>query len=198
MYGEIKDYRGYTPRQYRMIDGALRETGDPEVIAFCVSHTHQNFLTQGNIREHQCFFKRCPYLRKLADNPYWSKPHAEYRTQINKRYQPEAQRYFRFQKQRWDNLAAERCREIKDFCNQWTIDNSLEDLFLVTSVSRFEKSTKNFRVFYVSPTSEYDAPHYVDLARAIQENLGFSVLLVHVKDEYGRRVTLAEYKRRKR
>lgn len=198
MYDDIKEYKGTHPRKwYRMISGEKRCVEDLSVIARCSSITHPGFLTLPDIVQHQCFFKRCPYLRKLQNNSFWQEPQREYKRQMERRFSLKGHNDLQAQQQRWEKDAKNKCPLLMEFSEEWVKTHSLENEFKITSVQPFNDSTKNFRLFYVSNQTSYDAPFYVDLVKAIQAEFHCRIKLVHIKDINGKRVTIDEYIHRK-
>lgn len=195
-YGGIKNYKGTYPKQFTLLSGEKREADDPAVIACCTSVSHHHrFLTIEDIREHQCFFKKCMYLRKLPGNAFWEIPQKEYTSQTRRYFSTEGTRFLQYQKRKWKEEAERKCSLIEDFCENWVKENALDGKFKVTSVRPFDNSTKNFRLFYVSSQSCYDAPDYLELVSAIQMKFRWRVKLVHIKDVNGHRLTISEYDR---
>lgn len=199
MYGGIKVYKGTYPKRFTLISGETRAADDQSVIACCTSVTHgQRFLTLSDIQEHQCFFKKCKYLRKLPGNPFWEEPHDEYKKQSQRHFSEKGQIFLRKRKENWRAIAEKKCVAIANFCENWVKENYLEQEIKVISAMPFKNSTLNFRVFYVSDTSWYDAPEYTRMATAVHNQLGCRIKLVHIKDINGRRVTIADYERIKK
>lgn len=57
-----------------------------EPVAFCHLYSHRGSLTTSNLKKHKCLSKRCPYLKKNMEHPYW-----EYR-QLKKKESKERRR----------------------------------------------------------------------------------------------------------
>ena len=198
MYNAIRNYKGTSPRKYTLITGEKRDRGDPQVIAYCVSLAHQRFLTLSDIVKHQCFFKKCPYLRKLPDRVFWQTEPKEYTKQMLLRYSKEGQCLLKQQKLSWEKDRKEKEVLLLKFCENWVKEHDLESTIKVVRVQPFDNSTKNYRLYYVSDTSAYDAPMYLGLVRAVQEEFRIRLKLVHIKDVDGTWVTIDSYNCKKK
>lgn len=198
MYNAIRNYKGTSPRKYTLISGDKRDRGDPQVIAYCASLVHQRFLTLSDIAKHQCFFKKCPYLHKLPDRTFWKTEQKEYAKQILFRYSKEGQLFLKQQEQNWEIDRQEKGSLLLKFCENWVKERELESSFKIIRVQAFDNSTKNYRLYYVSDQSYYDAPKYLDLVRAVQTEFRIRLKLVHIKDVDGTWVTIDSYNCKKK
>jgi len=193
MYEEIKDYKGTRPRKYNLISGEKLDADNPAVIAYCASYSHLGFLTVKLIAEHQCFLKNCRHLRKLPEKPYWEKPRYEHWKQIYKRNTKEGRKILKEQETRFANRAEKMCQQLMDFSEEWVKNHSLEEELKVLSISPFNDSTRNFRLYYISIHLCYDAPLYIELVKDIQTEFRVRIKLVHIKNTRGEWATIEEY-----
>ena len=203
MYENIKDYEVPRPAgKYRLINNEYREALDENVIAYCTNLTHPGFLTKEHISSHKCFYKNCPYLRKLPEKLFWKNDKSFYKAQLKggavraSRTQKNQQQCNEKQKSDITTLQKEISRKLQSFIIAWIKDNQLENNFLSVNIQPYLNSTKNYRLFYVSNHSTYDAPDYIDLVKLIQQELHLRIKLVHIKDLDGHYATIAEYKNR--
>ena len=199
MYENIKDYEVPRPKKcYRLISGEKRNIMDTSVIAYCTSKAHPGFLTLGFIYKHQCFFKNCPCLRKLPEVNFWNKPQEEYTTQTKYAVTKKGQALKEKSDQERKRCVVERTNKLIGFTKSCIKAHQLEEQFLMVDIKPFQNSSRNFRVFYVSNKSCYDAQDYLSLVQDISKRFNFRIKLVHVKDEDGHYVTIEEYKNRRR
>lgn len=205
MYEQIKNYEVPCPKDgYRLIDGEKRGIEDESVIAHCTNLTHPGFLTKELISRHKCFYKNCPYLRKLPEKPFWQNNKSIFKTQL-KRGAVHASRTHKSQQGRNEQkksdityLQNEMCGKLKPFIAEWTKDNFQENQFLFVDIRPYENSTTNYRLYYVSSQPCYDAPAYIRLVQIIQQEFNLHIKLVHIKDLDGHYATIEEYNKRKK
>ena len=114
------------------------------------------------------------------------------------RYSKEGQRLLKQQKLNWEKDRKEKEVLLFNFCENWVKEHDLENNIKVVRVQSFDNSTKNYRLYYVSDTSAYDAPMYLDLVKAVQEEFRIRLKLVHIKNVDGTRVTIDAYSRIKK
>ena len=49
------------------------QTNKDNAIAYCHHAKHNGYLNEKLIKQHDCLNKRCPYLHKYEEKPYWIK-----------------------------------------------------------------------------------------------------------------------------
>lgn len=91
--------------QSKCIDGIWRDSG---IIGYCYCTTHMGYLTTILLRRHQCLEKKCPFLKRNDEAPFWRE---YYLKEERKRYNKE-KAHDRKQREILDSLYLENIKRI--------------------------------------------------------------------------------------
>ncbi len=58
-------------QEFRLADGTWRKIKETKLIGYCHCKHHSGYLTAALLREKDCLAKRCLYLEKHEDHPFW-------------------------------------------------------------------------------------------------------------------------------
>lgn len=161
----------------------------PSVVGYCNNSKHKGFLTQSDIREHQCKEKECSCLMKLTHkHEYWDKYFAKQEKAEQKAEQK------RQKIQRGKEIAENIRKKHSAFIergNIWLREEKYSEFCEVAGV-RYDKKTKTTIVTYVSDR-RLDEFEFADIYTHFRMQVGGKTQLTRIKNQDKSFATLEEW-----
>lgn len=211
--------RDYDPARFgpaggfqQLVDGTLIFLPDSHVIGYCASLTHPGFMTESQVIEHRCLTRACPHLRKLPEHPFWKQKKQQTKVQkavqqsiqahIDKAaaFDPQKDALLKARKAAKTESSQQNClARISEAAKIWLDRYDLDETkFLIVSISTYGRSTKYYRIQYLTTENYNDAERYKNFVSFIEHRTQCVIKLVRVKDQYGNYPTIQQYHSRRK
>lgn len=169
----------------RLIGGSVVRVCRGNIVGFCHIQTHPGKLTKNLLREHECLEKKCPFLEKYEDSPFW----IDYQRRCLAR--SSAKQNKKKKKIALDAEAAllSDLRVAFQMCADFT--DSPMDVIRVDLPNPW-----TYRIFYISDNRFADGNRFPEFLEVMREKYHHHrIILRHIKDVDGHFVTRDEYYR---
>jgi hypothetical protein len=160
----------------KIISGESVTVKEKNIVGFCLCDRHRGYITRTNLKNHDCIAKKCPFLRKKKDNPYWEN------VKIFKDKRKQQKQAFSDMKKnnaRQEKLWAGECQRIADLSG-----------YPITIISVKKLTAKNkVMIFYVSGKNKDDSHRFRLLAKEFSDRYQINAEIRHIKNLDGDYVT---------
>lgn len=149
---------------------------------------YKGFLTKNLYKHHACSEKKCPFLEKFHDYPYWENKRER---EQKKAYQKELERRRKIKEQKekeWlDRHLAGLSNDATKLSRKWNYD------IAVTSVKR--TGADEYTIFYVSNRRDNDWMSYMKLSKILSALYNARFTLTRVVMPDGNFATIGDWQR---
>lgn len=161
------------------------------IVGFCHCLTHRGILTENQLKKHECIEKRCPFLEKYKDYPFWKKFERKQEELSKKKSEIKRKKKnatnIKNAEQKQINEMLEAAREIQRRFNYSII---------ITSIKKDNQF--DYVVNYVSESPLDDWCRYVPLAVGLHKSFERTFKMNHIKNVNGSFATFDDYNRREK
>lgn len=183
-----------THRRVSLIDGSRPVVDTKAIVGFCHYIIHKGYVTVTLLQKHECLEKKCPYLEKFENYPFWAKYEAREKQKASiKRAKKNRLRQEKNQKEKADR----KMDSLKNAAQK--LSDKLGFNIIITRVAydKESESKEDFVVYYVSKDNYNDWYKYVDLSIVMKSCHGGKYILRHVKMPDGNYATVSDWRNRR-
>lgn len=175
-----------------LIDGTYRSVAVKNIAGTCHNNIHKGYLDIDLLMRHDCINKKCPFLEKFEDYPFWITKSNKEREKAQKRI-VRAKTNEKLEKTR--ALSALRMNILLEAAQG--IADRLEYPIIVTRVAPKRSSTNKYEyiINYVSDLGTDDWHEYFDLALLMGKCHGGRYTLRHMRFPNGDYVLTSDWER---
>lgn len=161
------------------------------IVGYCHCDTHKGYLTSNLLKGHGCLDKKCPFLEKYSDFPFWDK----YNTNVANKLKRKAAIKL--------NKKLATIRKVKErekirFISE-IADDVLEYFNFSIKITSIKKDVEfDYVINYVSEESLNDWHRYIRLVKELHRIFGYTFKLNHIKTVDGKYATIKDYKNKKK
>lgn len=173
-----------------LIDGNYRSVAVKNIAGTCHNNIHKGYLDIKLLQQHDCINKKCPFLEKFEDYPFWVN-----QANIAREKAKKCREYVKAHEksEKIKVLSAERMNIL--FESAQGIANRLEYPIIITRVAPKRSSSNNYEyiINYVSDLRTDDWHEYFDLALLMGKCHGGKYTLKHMRFPNGDYVTTYDW-----
>ena len=178
-----------TGNDYRavyLITGDYRVMDIKMLVGYCHCGLHKGFVTKNLYKHHACAEKKCPFLEKFHDYPYWENKR---KMEQEKAYQKDLERRRKMKVQAEKEWLEKHLNGVSNdaekLSRKWKYD------IAVTSVKR--TGMGEYTIFYVSNRRDNDWASYMKLSRILSALYNARFTLTRVVMPDGRFATIGDW-----
>ena len=161
-----------------------------KVVGFCLFDHHRGWLTANMAKMHDCYNKKCVFLRKVKDHPYWlmcdAKISAVQRRKDNIKI-AKAERA-----QRLSRIEDKLC-EMADFAQEEADSKDFDIIITRVAFLNGRTDKREYVINYVSDVPQNDYVKYWDICKSMRQEFGGKYMLRKVKKPDGKYITINEW-----
>lgn len=159
-----------------------------KIVGFCKYPLHRGWLLRVIAEEHQCYYKKCPFLQRVEDNPYWQEcaSNAEKKRKRKKEIK---------KKQEARNLKAAKAEVVlENIKNRATKLAQKKGYEIIITRAGLVPNKGNLHVInYVSDKTENDYADYMSICDQLRAEFHCPFILLKVKKPNGDYCTIDEW-----
>lgn len=179
---------GHKYRGVELISGDYRVMDIKAIVGYCHCKAHKGFVTKNLYKNHECAAKKCVYLEKFDDYPFWENKR---RIEQEKAYQKELLQREKIKQQKEKEKLNKHLTDLNSdatkLIKKWNYD------IAVTSIKM--TGIKEYTIFYVSNRKDNDWVSYMKLSRILSALYDARFTLTRVVMPDGRFATISDWKR---
>ncbi len=159
-----------------------------KIVGYCRFPLHRGWLLRTIAEEHQCYYKKCPFLQRVESNPYWQEcASATAKKKIHKREIKKKQEV-RNLKAAKNEIALE---NIKNRATKLARKNGYE--IIITRAGLVPNKGNLHVINYVSDKIENDYAEYMSICDQLRAEFHCPFILLKVKKPNGDYCTIDEW-----
>lgn len=175
-----------------LVDGSCRSVAVKNIAGVCHNNIHRGYLDVKLLQQHDCINKKCPFLEKAEDYPFWVA-----RENIAREKKKQSREYAKKREKSEKKKAVTDEKMSSLLKSAQGIASRLEYSIIVTRVAPKISSGKNYEyvINYVSDLCTDDWHEYFDLALLMGKCHGGRYTLKHMRFPNGDYVTTDDWLR---
>ncbi len=175
-----------------LIDGTYRNVAVKNIAGICHNNIHKGYLDIKLLQRHDCINKKCPFLERFEDYPFWisQASAARVKAKQSRKYAKEREK-----SKRLNEISSVKMSVLLEYAQN--IAAILEYPIIITRVAPKRSSANDYEyvINYVSDLCADDWHDYFDLALSMGKCYGGKYTLKHMKFPNGDYVSISEWEK---
>lgn len=161
-----------------------------KVVGFCLFSYHRGWLTERIAKTHDCYNKKCAYLRKVKGHPYWRMCDAKISAAHSRKDKIKKEKNERTR--RLSKIEDKLC-EMADFAQAEADDRDFDIIITRVAFLNGRTDRQEYVINYVSDVPKKDCIDYFDICKSMRRKFGGMYWLRKVKKPDGKYITINEW-----
>lgn len=195
---KVQPYSIYTEKGVRaihlpLIDGSYRSVAVKSIVGKCHNDIHKGYLDIELLQQHDCINKKCHFLERFDDYPYWVEHNRIIRIKEIRKIKKRKRKNERLEEEKLKALSDIRMNELLESAQK--IANRLKYPIIITRVApqRNSEAKYEYIINYVSDVLANDWHDYFDLVIIMAKCNGGKYYLRHMRFPNGDYVSISDW-----